>query len=554
MTFDSGREVGKNAALISVITVGARLAGFGRTLVFVWAVGLLGLGTAYQTSNQIPNIIYEIVAGGAMAALVVPLLAGPLTRKDPREVNRIASALLTWALTLLLPIGLLLALLADPLMRFMMGTSEPAVVEAATRMLVIFAPQIPLYGIAIVLTGVLQAHRRFAWPALAPLLSSLTMIAVYIAYGLMTGRQDQAAEVTFGELFLLSAGTTFGVLVLGACLFAPVAKIGVTLRPTWKLEASVAAHVKSLAIAGALVLGAQQVCQALMLRLANDAGDIEPGSAAILTVSQMFFLLPWGVLAVPLATAAYPNLAQAYELGKMSQYRQQLAGLGRAVLILSGLGVVALTALSEPIGVVIDQTQPNSDNPDLISNTLFFLGFGLVGFSLFALYSRALYAVGKAKEATIATCSGWGVGAVSSIAMSYVMPIEERTTALAIGWSIGMVAMGVLLTIAIGRHTGSESLKGYARAFAALVVASCVAIVVGRSVISWWGVSDTLTSALLQGLVVGIVVAVAYLLVASATSGQNPLAAIRKMKRTKPTSTTDSSMRANAGSTGEDGD
>ena len=55
-------------------------------------------------------------------------------------------------------------------------------------MLRVFAPQLPLYGIGIVLTGVLQAHRRFAWPVIAPLLSSLTVIAVYLAFAAAEGR------------------------------------------------------------------------------------------------------------------------------------------------------------------------------------------------------------------------------------------------------------------------------------------------------------------------------------------------------------------------------
>ncbi|QSB03917.1 murein biosynthesis integral membrane protein MurJ [Natronoglycomyces albus] len=542
MTTDSGREVGKNAALISVITVVSRMAGFGRTMVLVWAVGFAGLGTAYQSANQIPNIIYEIVAGGAMAALVVPLLTGPLTRGNRDEVNRISSALLTWALTALVPIGILLALMADPLMRVMMGSNDPDTVAAATRMLVIFAPQLPLYGVAIVLTGVLQAQRRFAWPALAPLLSSLTMIGVYIAYGLVSGRKDDPVDVTFGELFLISAGTTFGVLVLGGCLFFPVAKTGVKLRVTWKLDAAVASHLRSLAIAGTLILGSQQLCQALMMILANDAGS---GPYAIFTASQMFFLLPWGVLAVPLATAAYPNLTEAYQLGHMQRYREQLATFGRIVLILSGLGVVALTAISDPIAVVLNVLQPTPGDASEISGTLFFLGFGLVGFSLFALYSRALYAVDQARAATIATCSGWAVGAAVALALSLALPIENRTIALAIGWSAGMVAMGVLLTVAIGRHTGAESLRGFGRALVSTVVATAVAIGVGRGVISWWGLADTLGSALVQGAVVGIVVALTYLVTASAAAGQNPVAVLGNIKR-KSSSKTSADQTAEA--------
>lgn len=66
------------AALIAVLTVVSRLAGFGRTLVFTWTLDFSDLGDMYVVANTVPNIIFEIVAGGALASLVVPLLAGPV--------------------------------------------------------------------------------------------------------------------------------------------------------------------------------------------------------------------------------------------------------------------------------------------------------------------------------------------------------------------------------------------------------------------------------------------------------------------------------------------
>ena len=82
-------------------------------------------------------------------------------------------------------------------------------------MLVVFAPQIALYGFAVVLYGVLQAHRRFIGPALAPLVSSLVVIGAYLAYvPLGHGRQEDLARLPRSAELMLSAGTTAGVLVL----------------------------------------------------------------------------------------------------------------------------------------------------------------------------------------------------------------------------------------------------------------------------------------------------------------------------------------------------
>lgn len=509
---ETRREVGRAASVIGAITVASRLAGFGRTMVFTWAIGVASLGTAYQTANNIPNIIFELVAGGALAALVIPLLAAPLARHEPEQVSRIASALLTWSLTLLVPFGLIIAVFARPIVGLLMSGERitPTTVDVATELLVLFAPQLPLYGVAIVLTGILQSHRRFAWPALAPLLSSVVMAGVYVVYGLGSGRENDAAQISHPETLLLGLGTTLGVAVLAGSLILPLRGLGLRLRPAWRLETHVASSLKSLAIAGAITVGAQQLCQALLMRLANDAGD---GPVAIFTISQTFFLLPWAVLAVPLATAAYPILAEAFSLGEHERYQRRLSQTGRAILLLSGLGVAALAGLAEPIGTVLASVAPGSGDAtqSQLQATLTGLAFGLFGYSLFAIYSRGLYAVGRNKYAAGATSLGWAVGAVAAIVLSQVIPVEDRTLALAIAWTIGMTAIGLALTAAVARHTGAASLAGIPRAALATVVAAVLSVLAARELIALWGHAGSTMDALVQGVVVGVATAVIYL-------------------------------------------
>lgn len=524
---ETRREVGRAASVIGAITVASRLAGFGRTMVFTWAIGLGTLGTAYQTANSIPNIIFELVAGGALAALVIPLLAAPLARNDPKQVSHIASALMTWALTILIPAGLLVAAFARPIIELLMPTSSAvadpvartAAIDAATEMLVLFAPQIPLYGVAVVLTGILQSHRRFAWPALAPLLSSVVMAGVYVVYGVISGREDDVAKLGQNGIVFLALGTTCGVAVLAGCLIFPMRGLGLRLRPAWRLDTHVASGLKSLAIAGAITVGAQQLCQALLIRLANGGSD--PGAVAVFTVSQTFFLLPWAILAVPLATAAYPVLAEAFSLGEHDRYQRRLSQTGRAVLLLSGLGVAALAGLAEPIGTVLASVSAdNSANTQLqIQNTLTGLAFGLFGYSVFAIYSRGLYAIGRNKYAAGATSIGWAAAAVAAVVLSENMPLADRTLALAIAWSIGMTVIGLALTAAIARHTGAASLRGVPRAALATVAGSIAAVLAARELIALWGHAETIYSALFQGIVVGAATGVVYLGVAALIGG-----------------------------------
>ncbi len=282
------RGLGRAAVLIGAITVLARLAGFGRTLVFAHTVGNHSLGTAYATANQVPNIIFDIVAGGALTAIVVPVLAGPVqrARDDPAaatDARRTASALLTWTVLVLVPLSVLLALLARPVVTALLGphgSAHATVAAVAARMLVVFAPQIVLYGLAVVLYGILQAHHRFSAPAFAPLLSSLVVSAAYLAFlQLGNGYQNRLSGLPRAAELTLSVGTTAGV----------------------------AARVRGLAAAGIATLAAQDAALVAVIVLANARGGT--GALVLYNYGWQMFFLPYAVLAVPVATTAFPLLS-----------------------------------------------------------------------------------------------------------------------------------------------------------------------------------------------------------------------------------------------------
>ncbi|MBS5948361.1 MAG: hypothetical protein KIA58_08415 [Winkia neuii] len=144
--------------LISGLTLVARVFGFIRWFAqFAW-VGQGETANAYASANQIPNIIYEVAAGGALAGITIPLLAAPLAKAMKADIDRIASSLLTACLVLLIPIGALIALGAPAIATLLpapVGSNAHAQQQLLTLFLRVFAVQIPLYGISVVLTGVL---------------------------------------------------------------------------------------------------------------------------------------------------------------------------------------------------------------------------------------------------------------------------------------------------------------------------------------------------------------------------------------------------------------
>lgn len=512
------------AALIAVMTVLSRVVGFGRWFAHSYAVGGTLTGEAYATANQLPNVMFEVVAGGALAGAVIPLLAGPLARRMGAEADQIASALLTWAVLVLVPVSLVLALAARPLVALMLPVgragvdpeASAATVDLAARLLVIFAPQVVLYGVGVVLTGVLQARKSFLWPAAAPLASSLVVIASYLVFReLAQGGQSDPGGLSSSAIAWLGWGTTAGVAAMSLPLMIPVLRGGTRLRPTLRFPPGVAGRARQLALAGAGGLVAQQVAVLATLRLANANGD--GGAIALFQYAQAVYVLPYAVLAVPLATAAFPTLAERSATGDTGGYARLVALSTRAVLAVSALGAAALVALSPAVAQVFAVVDASGDPERVaaIGPALVALAPGLVGLALVFHLSRVLYAVERARSALVATSIGWGAVVVASIVAVALLVPEPDTAdvlvALGVGSSVGMTVGGVGLVIAVSRAVGSAALGGLGRTCAVVLAAALAGALSGR----WLtlvvqsqldGVAGALTGAVSGGALACVVV------------------------------------------------
>ncbi len=481
------RGLAQAAAAIAAVTVAARVVGFLRVAVFARAVGTNPLGDTYQTANTLPNLVFEVVAGGALAAAVVPVIAGAVDRGDVERTRQTAAALLTWVVVLLTPVALLGALLGRPLMSALAGsTGDPALraakVDVGARMLVVFMPQVVLYGVGIVLTGVLQAHRRFLGPALAPLLSSVVVIGSYVWFATVSG-PGGLGGLTRGEELLLSLGTTAGVAVLSLSLLVPLRRLGLRLRPTLALPPGAGPAVRRLAAAGVAGVAAQQVAVAVALRLAN----AEPGAVVVHQIAFTLFVLPWAVLAVPVATSAFPAMAAAYDTGDGGAYASVTAGALRAVLLAMCLAAAVLAAAAWPLARAVA-----GEGGDALPRAVAAFAPGLVGYGVLALLTRALYARHRAGLVALATAAGYAVAAVAAVVLAGALPRADRVTAIALGHSLGMTVAGALLVAALRRAAGADAVAGAVRTLLVSLGAAGAAAYVGASVAAgvgtWVGV------------------------------------------------------------------
>jgi len=564
--------------MIGVITVLARLVGFGRQVVFAHTVGTTCLGTAYTTANMVPNIIYDIVLGGALSSVVVPVLAGPagLGAQAGEQARQIASALLTWTVALLVPVSVIVAVAAHSIVSVLLsgasGCPRGQLVSVGTRMLIVFAPQVLLYGLAVVLYGILQSHRRFGAPALAPLLSSLVVVVAYAVFGVVGGAYvNRLHALPPSAEYVLSGGTTLGVLALVLTALLPARRLRLRVRPAWRFPAGVAPRVRRLAIAGVLTLVAQDASVAVVIVLANRYGS--PGALVLYGFAWAVFVVPFAVLAIPIATSAFPELSarslfartgladtghagqrlpSAADIAEISPsghpadaphplpsgqqpsgpddagFDATAAASTRAVLLASWLGAAALVGARVPLARVFESH--NAHAASVLALSLAAFAPGLVGYGLSANLSRVLYAQGRNRAPALAITAGWLLVILADLLIVPRVPRPRVVPVLGLGTSIGLTVAGLALLVLVARARGAASLAGVPRAFLAGLTGCAAAAAAGSAIAALVRVPGFFPNVGISVLV-SVVVTTVFAAVVLNVDGGDLRAALRRLRR-----------------------
>jgi putative peptidoglycan lipid II flippase len=475
--------IARGAGIIAVITIGSRAVGLARTLTFSQTVGATCLGTAYVTANQVPNLIYELVLGGALSSVMVPLLSRSAERSatDPAErdqISRITSALLTWCLLILVPLTLVIVATAGPIAAMLnpanSGTScvHADIVSTTATMLRIFAPQGLLYGLSVVLLGVLQAYRRFAAYALAPLVNSLVVIAACLAFvplgkGASLGHLPALAEL------VLAGGTTLGVAVMVLVALVPTWRLRLRLRPTLRLPAGIGRRAGGLALVGVVEIVATEISAVVVIALANGRGAT--GALVLYNYGAQVFATLNAVLALSISVSAFPVLSAR----DGPEFDRACAGSTRAVMLVSCLAVALMAAVALPAAHVL-AAQPDQV-PELGLGFVCFAP-GLIGLGVIANLARAMLAVGRLKIAAAAVGGSTVVAAIAQLTLAELVPARLVVSGLALGNTIGMTVVAIPFVIVSRRVLGRPSVHGLGRATVAGLVAAAGAGLVGAAV------------------------------------------------------------------------
>ena len=478
-----GPAIARGAVVVASLTILSRILGLVRTLVFSQTVGASCLGTAYVTANQVPDLLYQLVLGGALSSAMVPVLARSAERAghDPAErarVGQITSALLTWTVVIVVPLTVAIAVAAGPIASLLNPSNPNAhcvhadVVAVTGNMLRVFAPQALFYGLSVVLYGMLQSYRRFAAPSIGPGISSLVLISCYLAFvPLNKGRA--LAQLPLAAELVLSVGTTLGIAALVVVALPPTWRLHLRLRPVLRFPPGVARRAGGLALVGVAELIAVDAAGVVSIDLANGRGTT--GAIVIFNYGSQVFNSIAAILALSIVVSAFPVLSsregRAFDLTS--------AGSTRAALLMSWLGTAVIAAVAVPAAHVL------AKQPDQVSQLIWvFVLFapGIVGTAVVANLSRVMFVIGRLKIAAAALAGSWVITIVADVVLVQLVPARLVPGALALGTTIGQTVLAIPLVFITRRICGQAAVHGAGHAALAGLAACVAGAVVGVAV------------------------------------------------------------------------
>jgi putative peptidoglycan lipid II flippase len=449
----------RNAAVMSTGTLLSRTTGIVRVTVTTAAIGVdSAIADAYFKANTTPNIVYELILGGILTSVFVPLLVDWGRRHGDEAAREAGSRFLTIVLVVLAGATLIAMIAAPWIMRlYLIGVSDPvahqAELEAGTFFLRWFMPQIVFYGIGAVAAGILTANRRFAAQMFAPVLNNVIVVGTMLTFIAMRGGASDLSDVTSAQRLVLAAGTTLGVVAMTLALWPSLRAIGFRWRLRFDWRHETVRRLLSLARWVVVYVVANQVAYFFII-LFN--GHIAQGAYAVYSQAFIFFSLPHAIVAVSIFTALLPGMSARWSDGAVADVRALFSRGVRDTEIVMLPAAAGVFVLAGPIvGLFASYGVMTSLDTALLGRTLAAFAVGLPFFSAFQLLTRTFYATQDTRTPALVNVIVAVVNLAVDAWLAFGLGLGLR--GLALGYGASYVAGTIILSAALrGRLAGLD--------------------------------------------------------------------------------------------------
>jgi putative peptidoglycan lipid II flippase len=446
----------KSSAVMAVGTVASRLLGFVRNAVIVIALGTGPLGDVYNVANTFPNVVYDLLLGGILTAVHVPMLVRAL-EKDRAYGEEYEARLLTIVLGGLLALTAIAMFCAPLLVDLYASGFTPDQHKLAVIFALFFLPQIFFYGVGALAGASLNARGSFAAPMWTPVLNSVVVIIVGGAFLIIAGPGVSPSSISSGEIGLLAGGTTLGIIVQTIAMWPSLRKVGFRYRPRFDFRREELAPVGGMALWTLLYVAIMQIGFVVNTNIAVRAGKHgvkeHLGYGVGLTPwtnAYLLFQLPYALVGVSVMTALLPRMSRHASEERFDLVRQDLsAGLNLSSVIIVPSAALLFALSPEMVTAFFSHGSTGVADGLMIANVVQAFALALVPFAIFQLFLRVFYALADTRTPALIAIGNIAISITLALIGYAILPtdmiVEGIAIALGISWATGCVVAALIL-------------------------------------------------------------------------------------------------------------
>lgn len=468
------QQAEKSSNIVSVLVMISRVTGFFRTSAQAWAIGALGLASAYTVANNLPNLLYELVMGGMLITSFLPVYMSVKSKSGRSAADDYASNLTSIVIVLMGVLTLLSLVFAAPIVWTQSaGASKGFDSDLAVWFFRWFAVEVMLYALSSILSGILNAERDYFISNVAPILNNVIIIGGFVIYGVLVRTMNVPWR---SALIVLAVANPLGVAVQTAVQIPALAKHGVRLR--FRVDLKDPALKETLRI-GLPTLVIMLISTPTTAVTSSCALSVTPAGASISYYARVWYVLPYSIFAIPISVTMFTELSSSYMRGDIDTFKAYLTnGMRKLFFTLIPMSMF-LIVFSKPLIAIFASGSFSAEVADQTAGYLAALALALPFYGLTSFLQKACSSMIRMNYFTIATLVATVIQIAFCVFLTpvwglYVVPVSSM-------FFYGSV--DVVTLIHIRREHGSLGLRSVVTSSMRGVLLGALGSVVGIAVL-----------------------------------------------------------------------
>jgi putative peptidoglycan lipid II flippase len=474
---------------MAIGTLVSRLTGFVRTLALAYAIGTGPLANAYNSANTLPNAVYDLMLGGILTSVVVPLLV-TAARRDADRGDGYFQRIYTLGVIALGAITLVATLGAALIVDLYAGSVKGAEHHVMVVFAYFFIPQIFFYGVSSLSGAILNARGRFAAPMWTPVINNVVVILILMMYVAIAGLGRSPETITTGDVRLLGIGTTLGIVAQTAALIPALIRCGFRPRPTFGFRRAEVAEIGRMAawLSGYVV--STQISFFSTVAISSEA-SVHAQFAGFSTYSYAYqlFQMPYAIVGISVITALLPRMSAHAAARRYSRVRADFSTGIRLSAVIVVPAALMLAVLGGPLAeLLFGHGSITVAHAEFIGQVFSVFCLGLVPYMTFQLLLRVFYSLHDSRTPMFIGLVTMSTNITVNLISLNTLPSDRVIEGLAAGFGTANLVGAVLAWRLLIRRVGSLDGRAITRSLVRIHIAAIPSVLFAVEMIYTVGV------------------------------------------------------------------